>query len=296
MYFGSVDRAGLHVWARQALRDASERLGSWLEVRLHTDGSLELEDDGSSPTSSDALERACAELQVPSIFGHLCCLCGAAARLEILVRQRGEDFALIYVNQALVSRSLADLHDCAPLDHEGMRIRAWPDPTLFTHVQLDAGELAELAESIAGVNAGARVSFEDRRRASVQTFVYPRGLLDWIDAMAPDHAPREPIYLVASQGQLRVEAAFRLRRSVAPSHLRMWLDAADPHRLVSDATLAATLEALGIRGWAPIGVVLVRASNRYQPEADAFVAEQLAQALRRRIDTDPDFAARFIDP
>jgi DNA gyrase/topoisomerase IV subunit B len=309
MYFGDPECRGLHGWARYGLEGASDGVcagrGSAVTVQLHVDGSCEIEDDtpelpglsaGDGATPSERLERASLEFVVGRYPNHLTLLRAAGARLEILVRHRAEDLALVYVDQELVSRSRADLHDTEPLDHEGMRVRFWPDPVIFSHRRFDAGLLAEWVESIAGFQPGVRASLEDHRSGRRWTFEYPRGLLDWLDAMTPDSIPREPIHFIGERGGWKIEAAFRFQRSVAPSRLRVWSEATQTSHGVDDARVHAMLRAWGIRGWAPVGVILVQPFGVLNGPRESFVADALDSALHQRIETDPKSLGRLFDP
>lgn len=100
-----------------------------------------------------------------------------STRLEATVKRGGREYAIAFDHG--VSQGLSEVGSC-PKSHTGTRVRTWPDPKYFASAKVRRADIEHLLRARSAMLPGVRIRFEDEDSGSVQEWVYPNGLQDYL--------------------------------------------------------------------------------------------------------------------
>lgn len=221
MYIGSTDASGLHhlVWevVDNAVDEHLAGHASRIIVKLSTDGSVEVTDDGRGiPVEDHAKEgRPAVEVvltklhaggkfdqQAYAVSGGLhgvgvSVVNALSTRTEVEVRRDGSRYALAFERGGLS----AALRRVGPAKRSGTTVRFWPDPEIFDTTELHAGRIADRLRETALLTPGLRIDLADERDGQTVTFAFKGGLTDFVGQLLGDDEPllASPVRISASE-------------------------------------------------------------------------------------------------
>jgi DNA gyrase subunit B len=212
MYIGSTGPAGLHHMVYEvvdnSVDEAMAGFAREIDVILLPDGGCEVRDDGRGiPVGASlqypdmsAAEVVLTVLHAGGKFGGggykvsgglhgvgVSVVNALSERVEVEIDRDAQRYRMAFADGGeLVERLEAagpapDGADGAP--RTGTTVRFWPDPTIFDDVNFRAATLTERFQMMAFLNAGLRISFEDRRpdhEHSPVEFRYEGGVRDFV--------------------------------------------------------------------------------------------------------------------
>jgi DNA gyrase subunit B len=213
MYIGDTDVRGLHhlIWevVDNSIDEALAGHASLIKVRIHTDGSVSVSDDGRGiPTGiiksegKSAVEIVLTRLHAGGKFDGdaykvsgglhgvgVSCVNALSETLEVTVCQGGKQHEMTFHRGVPV----ADLAITGDSSETGTTVRFWPDDTIFTtkEIQYDlvVRRLRELAYLMG--TRGIAIDLFDERTEAGESFVFPGGLSSFVDHL---NANRTPIH------------------------------------------------------------------------------------------------------
>jgi topoisomerase-4 subunit B len=196
----------LHVIQEVIDNAADEALAGFcrsIDVSLHADGSVSVDDDGRGIPVGQHPEEKVPVVEI--VFTRLHAggkfdKAGASAysfsgglhgvgvsvtnalsrRLEVSVWRDGQVHRIAFEGGEVVS-PLASSPAARGDRRSGTRVRAWPDPRYFDSAAISAGELTHLLRSKAVLLAGLKVHFTDEKSGRTQTWHYENGLQSYLD-------------------------------------------------------------------------------------------------------------------
>ncbi len=212
---------------------ADEALGGFatrIEVTLHADGSVSVEDDGRGiPVGLHPEEK---EPTVQLVFTRLHAggkfdkTGGAGAyafsgglhgvgvsvtnalsrRLEVTVRREGKIHRIVFADGAVVE-PLAVTGKC-PAAESGTLVRATPDPRYFDSPQVSLQELERVLRAKAVLLPGVNVVLHvERDKAQpTRTWHYPEGLKGYLEELSDHQEPAVPVFAGERYVETRSEA------------------------------------------------------------------------------------------
>ena len=200
MYIGSTDTVGLHhlVWeiVDNAVDEANEGYGKHIYVTIHTDGSLEVCDQGRGiPYDYNAKEKLNGfqivyqtlhgggkfdESNYKSAGG----LHGVGASvtnalsvwMEVHSFKDGRDHFMRFENGGKKASALQDL---GPTTRRGTDVRFLPDGSIFSDTNFSFDRIAQHLDDQACLTKGVTFHLLDERSGRKQDFFYENGLLEY---------------------------------------------------------------------------------------------------------------------
>jgi len=203
MYIGDTDVRGLHhlIWevVDNSIDEALAGRATRCDVCLNEDGSVTVIDDGHgipvkihAQEGVSAVEVVMTKLHAGGKFDNdaykvsgglhgvgVSCVNALSEWLEVTVHQAGKIHQMRFERGARVSE-LAVIGDT---DHTGTEIRFKPDSQIFTTLEFDHEIVAKRLRETAYLmgSQGVRLHYEDRRIGKQEDFVFPNGLLTFVD-------------------------------------------------------------------------------------------------------------------
>jgi DNA gyrase subunit B len=247
MYIGDVhDGSGLHHLVWEAVDNAvDEHLGgfcSWMNVTIHFDGSVTVEDNGRGiPTGMHAKGVSAAEVVMTVLhaggkFDHSSYKVSAGLHgvgvsavnavsewLKMEIRREGHVHFQLY-RQGAPQEPLAVIGDT---DKTGTKITFKPDPEIFSTVEFSYDVLASRLRELSFLNAGFVITLTDERESEgskgrSETFEYKGGIREFVELLNKTKEPvhDKVVYINAEQPQddghpIGVELALQWNSSYA---------------------------------------------------------------------------------
>jgi topoisomerase-4 subunit B len=200
---------------------------SRIDVRLHRDGSVSVEDDGrgipvgphpteGAPTVVVVLTHLHAGGKFDKTSGEgayafsgglhgvgVSVTNALASRLVVTVKRNGEINEVEFANGGEIARPLTVTGKCAKKE-TGTRIQVWPDPVFFESPKIPQRELEHLLRAKAVLLPGVtfRLTLEHADRDEEKVWLYQGGLADYLAEQVPQEDALTPIYA----GQAYAEA------------------------------------------------------------------------------------------
>lgn len=225
MYIGSTDLVGLHhlVWeiVDNAVDEAKEGYGKRVDVTIHTDGSISVEDQGrgvpcdiNKKENLSGFDMVYFKLHSGGKFdesnyksaGGLHGVGGAVVNalsefMEIHSYRDGNDNWIRYSNGKNTSKGekIASKITRTPLTKtkRGTKVTFKPDPLIFMDTNFDYQKIANSLDDRAGLNKGVTFTLTDERTSRNDTFYYKDGLKEYFGVHQLGKNPIcEPIYIV----------------------------------------------------------------------------------------------------
>ncbi len=224
MYIGSTDVVGLHhlVWeiVDNAVDEAKEGYGKKIDVTIHTDGSISVEDQGrgvpcdiNKKENRSGFDMVYFKLHSGGKFdesnyksaGGLHGVGGAVVNflsefMEIHSYRDGNDNWIRYSNGKDPSKGdkVSSKITRTPLvkTKRGTRVTFKPDPLIFSDTNFDYQKIATSLDDRAGLNKGVTFTLTDERTSRNDTFYYKDGLKEYFISHQIGKNPIcEPIYI-----------------------------------------------------------------------------------------------------
>ncbi|WP_179585897.1 DNA topoisomerase IV subunit B [Pigmentiphaga litoralis] len=193
----------LHIVQEVIDNSADEALGGngkHIQVTVHTDGSVTVEDDGrgipvgmhpdeGAPVVEIVFTRLHAGGKFDKAAGGAYAFSGGlhgvgvsvtnalSTRLEVLVWRDGGAHQLVFSGGDVVE-PLAKIPDTRK--KTGTRVRCWPDPKYFDSAAIPMGELSRLLRSKAVLLPGVKVTLKIEKTGESQTWLYEQGLRGYL--------------------------------------------------------------------------------------------------------------------
>ncbi len=202
MYIGSTGPQGLHHLVYEIVDNSvDEALAGHCDtiyVKLHTDGSCSVEDNGRGiptdihPTEGiSAAEVVLTKLHAGGKFDKdsykysgglhgvgLSVVNALSKRLDIEIFRQGQTFAQAYER----GKPLNTLHVTGKTTKHGTIVRFFPDEEIFQEtVVLNFETLSARFRELAFLNKGLRITIEDERTGKVHDFFFEGGIVSFVE-------------------------------------------------------------------------------------------------------------------
>ncbi len=232
MYIGATDITGLHhlVWeiVDNAVDEAKEGYGKRIEVTIHLDNSISVEDQGrgvpcdiNHKENISGFDMVYLKLHSGGKFdesnyrsaGGLHGVGGAVVNalsdwMEIHSYRDGYDNYIKYYNGKNIDKGekLATKIKKTPLDKlskRGTLVTFHPDPSIFADTNFDYSKISTSLDDRAGLNKGVLFILKDERTSRHEEFIYKDGLKEYFVKHSYGKSPLgEPIYI---KGEYKVD-------------------------------------------------------------------------------------------
>jgi len=198
-----------------AADEALAGFGKHIQVTMHTDGSITVEDDGRGiPVGMHPEEKApVAELVFTRLHaggkfdkkgGGAYAFSGGlhgvgvsvtnalSTRLELVVWRDGAAHRMVFANGD-VAETLKVMPELAR-KKSGTRVRAWPDTSFFDSPAIPTQELMHLLRSKAVLMAGVKVTYLNEKSGESRTWQYQDGLAGYLTEALQGLELRVPLF------------------------------------------------------------------------------------------------------
>ncbi len=205
MYIGDTDVRGLHhlIWevVDNSIDEALAGRATQCMVRINANGSITVTDDGNGipvrihkKEGKPAVEVVLTKLHAGGKFDNaaykvsgglhgvgVSCVNALSEWFEVTVHQEGEIHQMRFERGAKVT----ELTVIGTTDRTGTEITFKPDGTIFTTVEFDHDIVAKRLRETAYLmgTQGVKLYFEDERLDKKEAFIFPNGLLTFVDHM-----------------------------------------------------------------------------------------------------------------
>ncbi len=232
MYIGSTGKDGLHHLIYEAVDNSvDEALAGYctkIQVSLNEDGSATIEDNGrgipvekSKQYGVPAVEIALTKLHAGGKFDKksyaisgglhgvgVSCVNALSIKLIIEIKKNGKIYRQEF-SKGKKTSALKVVGKCAS-DISGTKITFYPDPDIFSTTEFDYKSLETRFREIAFLNAGLKISLEDRKKNKKEEFHYSGGLKEfvrWINESKD--TLHKPIYFKRTEENLVAEISIQ---------------------------------------------------------------------------------------
>jgi DNA gyrase subunit B len=214
MYVGDTDVRGLHhlIWevVDNSVDEALAGHARKIDVRIHVDGSVEVEDDGrgipveNHPTEGlPAVEIVLTRLHAGGKFDKnsykvsgglhgvgLSCVNALAEWLEVKVHREGK------IHHMRLERGVpvTALKVLGPTDHTGTSVRFKPDAQIFSTTEFEYETVCKRLRETAYLmgSRGMQIALKDERTGSQELFAFPDGLRTFVQHVNKNKEPLHP--------------------------------------------------------------------------------------------------------
>ncbi len=230
MYVGDTTTRGLHQIAFEAVDNAvDEALAGFcrnVDVVIHKDGSLSVEDDGRgipvdviASEGKPALEVVMTVLHAGGKFDQLGYkVSGGLHGVGISVTNALSEWMVTRVKrdgnvyEQRFSRGVATskMKVVGKSDGTGTLQTFKPDPQIFSVLEFSVDILQQRLRELAFLNRGLRITLNDERTDKKQTFQYEGGIKSFVEHLNKNKGPLHDVrYVVGERGNVAVEVAFQ---------------------------------------------------------------------------------------
>ncbi|XP_041024607.1 DNA gyrase subunit B, chloroplastic/mitochondrial-like [Juglans microcarpa x Juglans regia] len=220
MYIGSTGPRGLHHLVYEILDNAVDEaqagFASKIDVILHADDSVSITDNGRGiptdlhpVTKKSALETVLTVLHAGGKFGGsssgysvsgglhgvgLSVVNALSEALEVTIWRDGRDYQQKYSRGKPVTTLTAQVLPPELKDHQGTRIRFWPDKEVFTTaIQFDYNTIAGRIRELAFLNPMLTITLKkednDSEKNQYNEYYYAGGLVEYVRWLNTDKKP-----------------------------------------------------------------------------------------------------------
>ena len=230
MYVGDTSTRGLHQIAFEAVDNAvDEALAGYcrnIEVIIHKDGSLSVEDDGRGipvdvipSEGKPALEVVMTVLHAGGKFDQLGYkVSGGLHGVGISVTNALSEWMVTRVKrdgklyEQRFSRGIptTKLKVIGMAEGTGTLQQFKPDPQIFSTLDFSSDILQQRLRELAFLNRGLRINLSDERSDKKQSFEYEGGIKSFVEHLNKNKGPLHDVrYVVGKRGNIEVEVAFQ---------------------------------------------------------------------------------------
>ena len=226
MYIGGTGPEGLHqlVWEilDNCVDEALNGHCSSIEVILESDGAVTIGDTGRGipvdvhpSTGKNSVETIFCNLHAGGKFDDDAYkvaggLHGVGASVvnalssRLLVEVKRDGFK--YSQEFAKGKPVNTLRTISPARGTGTRVSFLPDKDIFRSVNFSSEIIRKRLEIKSFLVAGLKIKFVDRMENTNETFVYPQGILDYLEKIVPDRdmMVAQPFYF-KHENDLKVE-------------------------------------------------------------------------------------------
>ncbi|PSS15734.1 DNA gyrase subunit B like [Actinidia chinensis var. chinensis] len=220
MYIGSTGHRGLHHLVYEILDNAVDEaqagFASKIEVVLHADNSVSVADNGRGiptdlhpVTKKSSLETVLTVLHAGGKFGGsssgysvsgglhgvgLSVVNALSKTLEVTVWRDGKEYQQTYSRGKPVATLICHELPDESKDHEGTRIRFWPDEEIFTTIiEFDYNTIAGRIRELAFLNPELAIALKkedsDPEKSLYNEYSYAGGLVEYVRWLNTDKKP-----------------------------------------------------------------------------------------------------------
>jgi DNA gyrase subunit B len=204
MYISGTDLSGLHhlVWevTDNVLDEFANGFARIMTVRIHSDGSLTVIDDGRGipvgimkDKGKSALEVVFTEIHAGGKFDRKAYAVGTGGLhgvgitavnacsewLEAEIRREGHVWTMEFAQ----GRRVTELTRLGATDQTGTKITFKPDPAIFPLTTFNYDTIHKRLQDCAFLNPGIRIHLVDERTGQSDTFCYEDGLAEFVKHM-----------------------------------------------------------------------------------------------------------------
>ncbi|MFN0117464.1 MAG: DNA topoisomerase (ATP-hydrolyzing) subunit B [Elusimicrobiota bacterium] len=206
MYIGSTGAQGLHHLVYEAVDNSIDEIlaghAKNVEVIIHADGSLSVEDDGRGiPVDikndvkdpklkgKSALEIVMTVLHAGGKFDRdsykvsgglhgvgISCVNALSTKMTVEVYRDGK----IYTQSYKIGKPDAPVTTIGKTEKRGTKVNFLPDDTIFTVTKFSFDVLSNRLRELAFLNAGAHIKIVDEREDKAHTFHYEGGINEFV--------------------------------------------------------------------------------------------------------------------
>ncbi|SEV95371.1 DNA topoisomerase (ATP-hydrolyzing) subunit B [Halobacterium jilantaiense] len=241
MYIGSTDARGLHHLVYEVVDNSiDEALAGYcdsIEVTLHEDGSVSVEDDGRGiPVDThEEYDRPAVEVILTvlhaggkfdaksyQVSGGLhgvgvSVVNALSERLAVEVSRNGEQ----YREKFEYGEPVTDLERIGDSDETGTLIRFRPDSDIFETTEYDFSTLENRLRELAFLNSGVEITLTDERGddETQSTFEYEGGIREFVEYLneTRNALHDDVVYFQAEEDDIHVEIAMQASEDVQSS-------------------------------------------------------------------------------
>jgi DNA gyrase subunit B len=230
MYVGDTSTRGLHQIAFEAVDNAvDEALAGYcrnVDVTIHKDGSLSVEDDGRgipvdviASEGKPAVEVVMTTLHAGGKFDTLGYkVSGGLHGVGISVTNALSEWTItrvkrdgkLYEQRFARGVATSKLKTLGPAQGSGTLQHFKPDPETFSTLEFSADILQQRLRELAFLNRGLHITLTDERTDKKQTFAYEGGIKSFVEHLNKNKGPvHDARYVVGTRGKIEVEVAFQ---------------------------------------------------------------------------------------
>ncbi|KAK6933999.1 DNA topoisomerase, type IIA, subunit B, domain 2 [Dillenia turbinata] len=241
MYIGSTGSRGLHHLVYEildnAIDEAQAGFASRIDVVLLADNSVSITDNGRGiptdlhpVTKKSALETVLTVLHAGGKFGGsssgysvsgglhgvgLSVVNALSEKLEVTVWRDGMEYQQKYSRGKPVTTLTSHVLLPESKDHQGTRIRFWPDKEVFTTaIEFDYNTIAGRIRELAFLNPELTITLkkeeEDPEKNQYNEYCYAGGLIEYVKWLNTDKKPLHDIVSFRKESDgITVDAAFQ---------------------------------------------------------------------------------------
>ncbi|TXI42317.1 MAG: DNA gyrase subunit B, partial [Nitrosomonas sp.] len=247
MYIGDTGQAGLHQLVYEVvdncIDEAMAGFCSVIQVSMHKDGSMSIEDDGRGiPVARHEKESArqgrdVSALEVVMTILHaggkfdkdtykvsgglhgvgVSCVCALSKRMLVEVFKEGSVYRMEFSRGKVVK----DIEVIGDTKKRGTKITFWADDSIMTVTEFDYDILAKRLRELAFLNKGININFRDERDNGKEdvNFHYMGGLVSFVEYLNENKGPLfpKPIYFTGIRqgvdGPVEFEVALQWNES-----------------------------------------------------------------------------------
>ena len=238
MYIGSTSAQGLHHLVFEVVDNSvDEAIAGYcksIKVTIHMDESTTVADDGRgiptdihADTGKSAAEVVLTTLHAGGKFDNsiykvsgglhgvgVSVVNALSEALDLEIFRDGKIFTQKYERGV----PMADLEAKGETKKRGTTVHFKPDPDIFETTAFDYDVIANRLREIAFLNKDLRITLEDERTDTVNTFHFEEGLMDFVAYLNSKKKPlHPPIYFKKEKGDVVVEGVVQYNTAYAES-------------------------------------------------------------------------------
>ena len=231
MYIGDTNVYGFHHLVYEVVDNSVDEalagVCTHIEVVIHVDGSLSVQDDGRGipvgphPTvkGMDTVDVVMTKLHAGGKFENsaykvsgglhgvgVSCVNALSEWLHLEISRGGKVYEQKYA-RGVPQQQVAEI---GVTDKRGTKVWFKPDPTIFEISEFSFDTLSQRLRELAFLNAGLRILITDERTAKSHEFKFEGGIVSFVEYLNKSKETlHEPIFFTAEKDQVAIEVAMQ---------------------------------------------------------------------------------------